>query len=744
MGGSGVGKTTLLKVLNGKFKPTSGSVYLNGYNLHSEGDSLSGLIGYVPQDDMLIEELTVFQNLYYNARLCFGDFSEEQLNDLVDSVLTDLDLTDTRDLQVGDILSKKVSGGQRKRLNIGLELMREPAVLFVDEPTSGLSSHDSEKVMGLLKNLTMRGKLVFAIIHQPSSDIMKMFDRLWLLDKGGYAIYDGDPVDSLVYFKSEVSQANSGESECPNCGNVETESLLQIVDAKVIDNEGFPGKERQIQPEEWYSKYVTKMELVPGPNPGRLPLPPSNFRVPGRLRQIRTFVDRNLSRKRADRQYMIINLLEAPLLAFILGYFSKYASDGNYLFSGNNNYLIFLFMSVVVAVFMGLTVSAEEIFRDRKIIERERFLNISRLSYLVSKVNFLFIISAVQTLTYVIAANLILEVHGMLFRHWFILFAASCYGNMLGLNISAGMRSAISIYILIPLLLVPQLLFGGAMIRFDDLHRSITNKVYVPVIGDAMATRWAYEALMVEQFRSNRYQKPLFEVEMEVSRYDWHASFLLPGLRNKLEECRAAIGRDEYREHAEQNFRQLRTHFNELGRLTGIHPGDWYNSLDRENFDEPVASLALAHTDSLRLWFRQGWSDAIKRRDALIGLIAGENGDDYLIRMKERHHNGNIADFVLNRNYTEKMYETGDRIVQKSDPVFMEPGSRFGRAHFYAPFKYLGNLRINTFIFNISALWLMSGVLFVTLYYNLLRRLIDLIESFRIPVFRKFTSHLMP
>ncbi|HSL86763.1 MAG TPA: ATP-binding cassette domain-containing protein, partial [Bacteroidales bacterium] len=531
MGGSGVGKSTMINLLNGKLKPGKGNIYINGYDLHEDTDEFTGLIGFVPQDDLLIEELTVYHNLYFNARLCFGHYNEEQLNEAVEKILEDLDLTEIKDLQVGDPLNKMISGGQRKRLNIGLELMREPVVLFVDEPTSGLSSFDSDKVMTLLKNQALTGKLVFAIIHQPSSSIIKMFDRLWILDKGGYMIYDGDPVEALVYFKTETSQANAAESECPNCGNIETDNILEIVEVKVIDNDGFEGAERQVNPVEWHERYRKKMMPALKERPAKSPMPASNFKLPERRKQLKIFNSRNLMRKLADRQYMTINLLEAPLLALILGFLSKYNEGNNYIFLANKNYYIFLFMSVIVALFIGLTVSAEEIFRDRKMLEREKYLNISRFTYLLSKITFLFGLSAIQSLTFVIVANILLEVKGMLFAQWLILFSTACFGNLLGLNISAGMRTAVSIYILIPLLLVPMLLLGGAMIRFDDLHRSITRKIYVPVIGDVMATRWSYEAIMVEQFKSNKFQKPFFPYDMEISQYDWYAAFLTPTLK---------------------------------------------------------------------------------------------------------------------------------------------------------------------------------------------------------------------
>ena len=148
MGGSGTGKSTLMNILNGKIPTDNGRLHINGFSL--EQASMEGVIGYVPQDDLLFEELTVFQNLYYNAKICFSDFSEDLIEKTVDRVLEDLDLEDIKELKVGDPLNKTISGGQRKRLNIALELMREPSILYVDEPTSGLSSMDSEKMMMLL------------------------------------------------------------------------------------------------------------------------------------------------------------------------------------------------------------------------------------------------------------------------------------------------------------------------------------------------------------------------------------------------------------------------------------------------------------------------------------------------------------------------------------------------------------------------------------------------------------------
>jgi hypothetical protein len=440
---------------------------------------------------------------------------------------------------------------------------------------------------------------------------------------------------------------------------------------------------------------------------------------------------------------MIINLLEAPLLALILAYISKYSEGGTYLFSTNKNYPVFLFMSIIVALFLGLTVSAEEIFRDRKITEREKFLNLSRLSYLLSKISFLFALSAIQSLTFVIVANGVLEVRGMLLQQWLILFSTACFANLIGLNISAGMRTAVSIYILIPLILVPQLLLGGAMIKFDDLHKSLSRKIYVPVIGDIMATRWAYEAISVEQFRSNKFEKPFFKYDMELSQNDWDASFLIPTLRVKVNECVIAGKDPDYLDYSENNFKKINYHFRELAEISGLEPGKWFNSMNYSKFNEIIGDDAILYLDSLKILLRLKNKGISLQRDSLYSVKTEQMGHEEFVRTRERDYNESLADIMLNRLTTDKIYETESKLIQKADPVYMKPGSKYGRAHFFAPYKMLGNLKIGTLVFNVAVIWIMTIFLFIALYYNALKRFNLFLETKRFPLWRKFGRELL-
>ncbi|MEA1896455.1 MAG: ATP-binding cassette domain-containing protein, partial [Bacteroidota bacterium] len=537
MGASGSGKTTLLNVLCGIENPSEGEVLINGLNLHSADQNIIGTIGYIPQDDLLIEELTVYQNLFYNAKLCFGNKTDHELRNMVNKVLNNLGLEEKMDLKVGSPQKKIISGGQRKRLNIALELIREPAVLFVDEPTSGLSSRDSENVLDLLRELSIKGKLVFVVIHQPSSDLFKMFDKILLLDEGGVRIYYGNPVESIIHFKKLDDQINSEIGECSLCGNTNQELIFNIVEKKEVDEYGRYTKKRKISPEKWEAHFLElhKPKKIPPPESA----PPSALNVPGKFKQFKIFWIRDVLSKLANKQYVALNLLEAPVLGFILSYIIHYIADpesDNYIFRENDNIPIYIFMSLIVALFLALTLSAEEIFRDKKILKREHFLNLNKHSYLLAKVLILLLISALQSYLFVVVGNSILEIKGMNFFYWMALFSTAAFANLLGLNISASFNSAITIYIIIPLLIIPMMVLSGAMFSFDKLNRNIGSVKHVPLIAETMATRWTYEALMVHQFKDNEFESYFYEFEKNESEADFELSQKIPALRKVLSQ----------------------------------------------------------------------------------------------------------------------------------------------------------------------------------------------------------------
>ena len=198
---------------------------------------------------------TFFENLKFSAELSLGGATEEERLERVESTLRRLGLWEIRNLRVGSVMDKCISGGQRKRLSIALELIREPAVLFVDEPTSGLSSRDSEHIMDILKELTLRGKIVFVVIHQPSSDIFKLFDRLLVLDVGGYPVYQDNPMECLEYLKKMSNQVQVNEAMCATCGTVNPEEIFDTIASYTVDEYGHLTESRRVSPEEWNDYY---------------------------------------------------------------------------------------------------------------------------------------------------------------------------------------------------------------------------------------------------------------------------------------------------------------------------------------------------------------------------------------------------------------------------------------------------------------------------------------------------------
>lgn len=743
IGGSGVGKTTLLNVLNGKLKPNKGTITINGYDLYDPDNSerLKGLIGYVPQDDLLLEELTVFQNLEFNARFCFGNMAEEQIQKIIEQTLVDFDLSEARDLVVGSPLKKILSGGQRKRLNIALELMREPSILFVDEPTSGLSSADTEKVMFLLKRQCLKEKLVIVNIHQPSSDIYKLFDRIIVMDKGGRFVFFGNPMEAVTYFKTEANYINPEESECMTCGNVKTDQPLRIIEERMVDPFGKSIRRRKISPEDWYQRYKQKVEPrvvdFMKMNPVKIEkFPEVIFKTPEWSQQLKLFFQRDFATKKSNKQYLSIALLEAPILALILGFFSKYSATGQYIFGHNDNIPAFFFMSVVVALFIGLSISAEEIYKDKKILKREEFLDLSRGAYFTSKILMLFAISAIQILSFVLVGQYMLEIRGLTFSTWAILFTTACFANLLGLNLSSGLNSAVAIYILIPLMLVPQLLLSGVIVDFNKMNSTMTSYTRTPVIGDLMTSRWAYEALAVDEFARNKYRRNIFKEEQLKNDLNFKTYYWLPEVQKNLKLYET--------EMKEGNLAAAADYVPLL--QNSLYDLDKELPAKNDSFRLAIHQLLVAEYNAENIHylneklngaksiFQEKYKNATIALDNEHKLLLAKFNDnsEELVNFKNLYDNKKLEVLVRDKYALQKVHYHEDRIYQGDEPIYRYPAYHNGTAHFYASVKYIGNWKINTVIFNILFIWLMTFFLMVALYFDWLRKAIEYVERWRL------------
>ena len=691
MGGSGTGKTTLLSLLNGTLKPQEGSITINGHDI-SEPEA-KNLIGYVPQDDLLIEELTVYQNLWFTARLCFEGLSEQEIDNRVEKTLKDLGLYAAKDLKVGSAINKYISGGQRKRLNIALELIREPSVLFLDEPTSGLSSADTEKVILLLKEQTLKGKLIVVNIHQPSSDVYKLFDRLWLLDKGGYPVFDGNPIDAITYFKETANYVDAETSTCPTCGNVNPEIVLNIIDEKALNNAGELSDERKMTPQNWHELYLKNREEMP--KPAVFNMPQSDQKKPNALKQFAIFLHRNIKTKITNVQYLSITLSIAPLLAVICALLTRFSPPEGYSVMNNKNLVSYFFMAVIVATFTGMSGSAEEIIKDRALLKREGFLNLSYGSYIWSKIIYMAGVSLVQTLLFIVVGNTIMGLHGLFFTWWLILFLTALLASLTGLLLSQCLNSVVAIYICIPLLLIPQILLCGLVVSFSDLTpKSTTGNV--PLIGDVIPSRWSFEALAVTSFTDNAYEKNFFLSDKEKYETQYYNIGVLYELQSQLETMKS-----EQQTGKEVNPGHLEVIKTNLPLLTSYckmdaYEGDWsYSSL--YDYMKEAENILTERSNRITLL-----------ADKQIARFVKENGKDVLLQLKRDNYNLQLEDCVIGMENQRMLDVIDNHIVARTGLVFLTPLSHNGRAPFYSSEKIIGDWHIKTIWFNLSILLLMS------------------------------------
>jgi len=553
MGASGSGKSTLLKAICGQGPPTNGSILLNGQSLYrySNVETLRGYVAYIPQDDAFDEHLSILENLDYAAAIRSPHLSAKDRLRRIDSKLIELGLSERRDSVVGSSVKKHLSGGERKRLNIGLDMISSADVYLFDEPTSGLSSKDSEHVIEIIRSLS-HNKIVLVTIHTPTSKIFQMFNKAILLDKGGRLVFFGTPQETLQYFAAAEHEQQFGAElgGCPSCGTTRPEFIFDVLETPLRDlsgdiiyEENSKGQlvpARRYSPDYWRDKYesfrliqeMRQISLKQEP-PTVLPVP-SDKKEPTRWRdewvRFTTILKRAFVSKLRNRTNVWTTIFEAPVLAALIGFVLRYAENSNYDFASAFHIPTYLFLALVVSMFLGLTNSCDDIIRDRPILERERNLNIHLPYYVVSKFFTLSLFAVIQSVLFLLIGDAILEIRGMFWPYLWFMGTTAVAGVAGGLLISSLVSDAKTAANIVPLVLIPQIILGGALIKYDEMNRNLDflyvltrdraakdqqpadermkpKDVEVPFICQFIPMRWSYEAMVVAQAKLNPFTR---------------------------------------------------------------------------------------------------------------------------------------------------------------------------------------------------------------------------------------------
>lgn len=538
IGPSGSGKSTLLAVLSGQREPTRGKVKLNGIPLYERREQLVSFIAHMPQEEALNPQLTVREHLRHAVTIRRPALSLAEHERRVDSMLAELGLQSIAQRRVGSPGDKTISGGERSRLNLGVDLGSRAEVFLFDEPISGLSSKDSEHVAETLRSLA-REKIVIASLHRPGAPVLRLFDKVLLLDSGGRLAYFGTPAQMVGYFRDACEELAISHPSVTAKSPLGADFVFDVLETPLssIGGGSNTGAARRFPSSFWQERFES-VNLMQSLQQGassisrlgefvgdsQLPIPPQPSR---RLRAVlavfATHFQRSLLSKLRNRGTIYSTCLEAPLLAALVAITLRSSSEGAYHFASALHIPAYLFLSATVAMFLGLTNSATEVLRDRPILRRERNCQSGAGSYVFAKFAALGLVASVQCLAYLLVGNYFLEIDGTLSDLWLWMTLTAWTGTGMALVISALVRTERAALTTVPLLLVPQMLLAGALVPYKEMNHGLFSNAQevrerggVPVPAVVMPLRYAYEAMIVAQATRNPFESERLRLQRRI------------------------------------------------------------------------------------------------------------------------------------------------------------------------------------------------------------------------------------
>jgi ABC-type multidrug transport system ATPase subunit/pSer/pThr/pTyr-binding forkhead associated (FHA) protein len=532
MGPSGAGKTTLLLTLNGYLPPTGGQVRINGEDLYAIYDALRGSIGYVPQDDIVHPELTVWEAVRYSAKFRLPpDYSEEEIRRRVDTTLAQLGLENVAHLQIGRPEKKVLSGGQRKRVNIAMELVTDPVIMFLDEPTSGLAADDTASLVNLLHDLAKKtGKTIITTIHQPAKAEFEKFNLALVLGAGGITMFYGSPKDGYEFFGSFLSrQGKSGRIDNPrDMFDMLNQRERSIYEGMRAQDPAAPRYLARAQAaREWNAEFMNPQNPIFQKMFGgrrAVGTGQSQHGMPGRAPvrgQFGLLFGRYLKVKARDVGGTAIMLLQAPIIGVLLamvfggqkeaspywclGALQELAKRSNTVGQGTEDVLKnmavtpdnagSIFFLVVTAVWFGTSNAAREIVSEVAIYKRERMVNLKLFNYVFSKFLLLTLFCVIQCSILLAIVFFSLGYNGGMqaFAIELVTLVVVAMNSVaVGLLLSTLVSSSEAAMALTPIALIPQVVLGGLMVPMT------TNPLLeIPML--LMPARWGFQGVVAQE-----------------------------------------------------------------------------------------------------------------------------------------------------------------------------------------------------------------------------------------------------
>lgn len=562
LGPSGSGKSSLLAMLAGHMRPTFGTIMYNNERLTPESESLRRHIAFIPREDILDEAMTVSEHIYQASITRRPRLSHADRERRVQTVLNFVGIGHLASRNVGRAGERTLSDGERTRLNLGLDLTGTAEVFLIDEPISGLSSMDSEHVIDTLEEIS-KSRILLCTLHRPAQVLLNRFKKVMVLDAHGQMAFWGTPQEMSEYFRNAAREMRLRvPRETIAAGGADY--VFEVLEAPFRRI----GDTQTTNPRLWQERFEKynftnrkkeqeEKSTQPGFNIQEKDIPELPPRTPMELwRLFRLWMARTFLSRVRSRMGLYAVLLEGPVLAALIAGTLRVARDVPYTYYKSLHINEYLFLSLVLAMFFGLTDAACEILRDRPLLRRESNYKLFTGGYLLAKTIVLTGIAGLQCALYLLVGNAILEIHFMFWPHFLVMLLTAFVGISLSLMVSAFVRSERTALNIVPLLLVPQILLAGALIHFEEMnefspripdgiipaavdyrlsnmrHRvayqdEVTHEISskpVPLIAEFCPLRYAFEMLFVVQSSQNLWDRETNRVNQLREQYKENGS----------------------------------------------------------------------------------------------------------------------------------------------------------------------------------------------------------------------------